>query len=697
MESQHDTPTSDKPVIEEPSVLDYVIARLKFWQPTSLHLPDEEIHQPQTSVEQTPVQPGVGEPTAEPEIQEAQALDVPAAQPRRFPWMGLTALTVAFAGQYMLKLSTNTAWIGAALYALAAILTGRAYLRGDWTLTPMPDDRRQADSQRVSFVLLSLSLVMGLVAFYLFGSARFTAVNVTVWAGAIGVFLMAVWRLAEPGEAPRPSWLSRVANSIKQMRWSQWTAIVLVTVAVVLFFRLAQLDQVPSEMVSDHAEKLLDVSDVLNGQTSIFFPRNTGREAFQFYLTAVVAKLFGTGLSFMSLKIGTVLAGLVTLIYIYLLGKEVGNKWVGLLALALCGVAYWPNIISRIGLRFPLYPLFAAPALYYLMRGLRTSNRNDFLLAGLAVGLGLHGYTSFRIVPFVVVAAVAIYALHRQAIGNRKQALIDLVLLAAVALFVFLPLLRYTISFPDLVLYRSETRLGSLERPLPGPALVIFLQNLWNAMIMFFWSDGDVWVHSIPFRPALDLISAGLFFCGLVLVSLRYWRQRRWQDLFLILSIPMLMLPSSLSLAFPGENPSLNRTAAAYIPVFVIIAIALEGLLASLAQRLGGRLGKSTAWVVGLALFAVCAAQNYDLVFNQYKTQYTNSAMNTSEAGNVIRGFVSAGGQPDEAWVVAFPYWLDTRLVGINAGYPMHDTAIWPKDIPLTNTDGGAHAKLFVL
>jgi hypothetical protein len=63
--------------------------------------------------------------------------------------------------------------------------------------------------------------------------------------------------------------------------------LVLAVVVVIVFFRVYRLTEVPAEMVSDHAEKLLDVQAVLGGQTSIFFPRNTGREAFQFYLTAV--------------------------------------------------------------------------------------------------------------------------------------------------------------------------------------------------------------------------------------------------------------------------------------------------------------------------------------------------------------------------------------------------------------------------
>jgi hypothetical protein len=167
-------------------------------------------------------------------------------------------------------------------------------------------------------------------------------------------------------------------------------------------------------MVSDHAEKLLDVHDVLTGDLNVFFPRNTGREAFQFYWTALMDIVFGTGISFMSLKIGTVLGGLVTVWYMYRLGAEIGNRWVGLYALLFTGFGYWPNIISRIGLRFPLYPLFLAPLLFYIIRGLRNANRNDFIKAGLWLGVGLHGYTSYRIVPFLVAAA--------RAFGRNSQA-----------------------------------------------------------------------------------------------------------------------------------------------------------------------------------------------------------------------------------------------------------------------------------
>ena len=93
---------------------------------------------------------------------------------------------------------------------------------------------------------------------------------------------------------------------------------------------------------------------------------------------------------------------------------------------------------------------------------------------------------------------------------------------------------------------------------------------------MFNWDDGEIWVHSITHRPALGVVSGALFLIGIVLLLIRYLRKRHWLDLFLLLSIPLLAMPSILSLAFPGENPALNRAGGAYVTAFVIAGLALE-------------------------------------------------------------------------------------------------------------------------
>jgi hypothetical protein len=212
---------------------------------------------------------------------------------------------------------------------------------------------------------------------------------------------------------------------------------------------------------------------------------------------------------------------------------------------------------------------------------------------------------------------------------------------------------------------------------------------------MFFWDNGDVWVHSIPHRPALDVVSAALFFLGVVLVTLRYIRKRTWIDLFMLVSIPILLMPSILSLAFPNENPNLNRTSAAYVPVFLFLAIGLEGLLAALKRGFSGRVAAAVPAVVGLMLVLISASSNYDLVFNQYDHVERESGWNTPEMGAVVRHFDETLGQNENAWVVPYPYWVDTRLVGIESGYPTRDMAIPVEELQMTNSRPGN--KLFLL
>ena len=482
--------------------------------------------------------------------------------------------------------------MGVVFYLAAAGMLVLAYRRGEWALQPHAETIAPSAAiprVRPAFLLLSLPLI--LVSFLSLGGNLFTPLNVTLWLLAILSFSLAFWQWETPAQDVR----QRVSAFFGKFHWqvvlSPWTLLMLAAIGLVIFFRVYRIGQVPPEMVSDQAEKLLDIWDVLHGQARIFFPRNTGREAIQMYLTAGIIQFLGTGYSFISLKIGTVLAGLLALPFIYLLGKELGGSRVGLLAMLLAGIAYWPNVISRVGLRFPLYPLFVAPVLYFLVRGLRRMRFNDFILAGLFLGAGMHGYTPIRIVPFVVVIGVGLYLLHPQSKGWRKQAVLGLVVLGLVSLVVFLPLLRFALENPDLFSYRSFTRLGTVEQPLPGPAGVIFLQNLWKAVTMFGWDDGEIWVHSVTHRPALDVISAAFFYLGVLLVSLRYLRQRNWLDIFLILSVPLLMLPSILSLAFPAENPALNRMGGAIIPVFLIAGLALDSWMTSLSEKSGRRLG----------------------------------------------------------------------------------------------------------
>ena len=650
--------------MEEPSVLDYLKAKLNPWSHEKIELP-EQAEQPEDGGLSSPL-------PAEPAGPPFWKKDL-----RQIPWRSLLALSLALVGQSLLEPPEPQPIPAVAFYFFALLFFAWAVWRSEWLMPEFRQQTFEVDPGTIRLVPLFAACAVGLIAFFSLGGNQFSKLNVSLWLLATGLFVYSLW-------IPKTSWRERwqqtrdfFARGSWSLQITPWLILLVFIWGVAIFYRFYNLNAVPAEPFSDHAEKLLDVYDITQGKTSIFFERNTGREFFQMYLTMAVSALFGTGISFLALKLGTALAGFFTLPYVYLLGKELFNKRVALLALALTAFAYWPNVISRVGLRFPLYPLFAAPVLFYLVRGLRTQNRNDFILSGLFLGLGLHGYSSFRFVPIFVVIAVLIYLLHVRSSQIRQQTFLATIMLALAAFFIFLPLVRYAIDHPDAVAYRALTRLTSSETPLPGAPLTIFFDNLKNAMLMFNWDNGNIWVHSVMERPALDVISAVFFVFGFIFLLARYYRQRDWRDLFLILSVPMLLMPSILSLAFPMENPSLNRTGGAYVTVFIIVAFAIDALYRGFRQ-LGWRNG---AIILIAMLISWSAMLNYDLVFNKYANQFRYSAWNTSEIANVTRSFMTAGNPMKNAWVIPYPYWIDTRLVGVWLGDPTYDPVLWPDQV----------------
>ena len=659
-----------KPVpVTEPSVWDHFVAKLRFWDQSS-----------------TPEEPPAPEKPGEPGNQRASA----------FPWLTVGALGLALIAQQTLEPSANrTPWPGAALYAGALICLVFAILRQEWRLPPLKPDAAEPLSTRFRLDYLLIGILLAVFAFLLFGSGVFSFLNTFLWVLSLVFIFLAFWQ-KKPG--PRHSFKDfwqRLKDEEWQVRITHWTLIVLAVIAVILFFNYYRLDSVPPEMVSDQAEKLLDINDILHGYTPVYFPRNTGREPIHFYLTAAYMALFNLDVSFLNLKAVAVFAYLVTLVFIYFLGKEVGNKWVGLAAGLFAGIAYWPLAFTRLALRIPYYPLFVAPVMYFMIRGLRRQNINDILLTGLFLGLGLHGYTPFRIVPIFVVIGILIYILHRPAQNRRLQTLFALILITFVSVVVFIPLLRYWVANPDLFAYRAFSRLTGMEVSLQASPIAIFFQNFWKASVMFFWDNGVIWAHSVPGRPALEVVSAALYFLGVAALLVRYIRKRNWTDLYLLISIPLLLMPSILSIAYPGENPCLNRTAGAVVPVFVVIGMAFETVVRTIRTKANGRAGKLLAALVVVLLVGWSAVNNFDLVFNQYYSIYLASSWNTSELGEEARFFIESQGSPETTYVVGYPHWVDSRLVAINSGYPDYDYAVLPENIPATKDLPGP--KLFFL
>ena len=535
------------------------------------------------------------------------------------------------------------------LDARAMILRVREPLRD----VPAPP---RANPARALFIFPAF--VFALIAFFEFGGNRFNLFGTAAWVTALALFLFAFWE-GTPLET-----FKELRDGLA--RQSRWTLLSLAGIVLLgAFFYFYRLDAIPAEMTSDHAEKILDTYDVLNGTYSIFFERNTGREPLQFYLNALVVALGIAPLDMLALKIVGALAGVLTIPAVFLLGRELFDEKVGLIAAFFFAVSIFPLAIARIGLRYPLSPLFVAWTCFLLVRALRLRSRNSFLLAGLCMGIGLNGYSPFRVMILLAIVWLAIWLLWGYVRANNfSRFTSNGVLMFGAALLVFVPLLRYITENPGMFAYRMATRLTSLEEPVRGNPLLTFLENNWRAYGMFNVEGDVVWVNALPNVPVVDFVLGACFLLGVVYGAYRLVRYREYAFALLFAAMFVLLMPSTLALAFPDENPSVVR--AGGVSVFVMLFAALP--LAMWKQQLA-RLGSRTLGdvVLGMILL-ITAVTNFNLYFIRYDEQYRAASWNSTEIANTLREFAIQQNDWEHIYIVSAPHWVDHRAVGIHLG-----------------------------
>jgi 4-amino-4-deoxy-L-arabinose transferase-like glycosyltransferase len=660
-----------------------------------------------------------------PALSKARALSLPL--PLTVLRLSVVIVLAIFSQTFLTDLTNfqhKYAWWGALGY-LGALVGFVWLLWKDNLLGPArPVEAVSSSTFPVRWWLLGIAALTGLYAFFAAGKNpagynEFRTSGVLAWLISVACWMAAIWE----GPLDPEQWWGKLRQSLTRevftFRLSRVMLMLLAVLALGAYFRFAQLDTIPPEMTSDHVEKLLDVGDLVTGQHKVFFERNTGREPLQFYFAALLIQLFNTGLTHLTLKLTGAIAGFLLIPFVYLIGKELEDEVFGLLAAALTAISFWATAISRVGLRFPLTPVFVAPAIFFLLRGLRRGTRNDFLWAGLFLGVGLYGYSTIRVLPIVIVAAVLWFAIWNRSRAHWAGWATNLALLFATTFVVFIPLFRYATEPGNHFWERSLSRLSTTENPItnsnmareitedwartfggaviPERALqaLIFVQNQWNAVRMFNWQGDQVWVNTIPRMPVLDFIAAALFILGLAFVLVRLLVRRDKLAGFLPVAILILMLPSTLSFAFPDENPSVVRIGGAIPFVYLIAAYPLWLLVKQVRAAFAPGVGAWAGLAVGAFVILTAAQVNQNLYFVQYPPQYKLSAQIASEIGAVIDAYAHSLGTYDTAYVRPYPFWVDTRAVGMYAGDFWRDYAIQKEQLAEPLAD--QRSKLFVL
>ena len=163
---------------DEPSVLDYLKSRLRFWERHKEGI--------------IPVGPG---PVAQPDAVAAVAgLTQETAAPRRpWPWRSLFALALALGGQYAFEPPNRAASTGLVLYFISAAFLIWAVLVKEWVIAPLPESEPGDETLKIRRLPFLLSIPLAVLAFLTFAGNKFTLFSVTIWALTILCLVWAFW------------------------------------------------------------------------------------------------------------------------------------------------------------------------------------------------------------------------------------------------------------------------------------------------------------------------------------------------------------------------------------------------------------------------------------------------------------------------------------------------------------------------
>lgn len=173
------------------------------------------------------------------------------------------------------------------------------------------------------------------------------------------------------------------------------------------FFRFFLLGSIPPGLYPDVAMNGMDAIHANEaGDYKIFYPANNGREGLFINLDAFVFKIFGTGL--WQIRFAGALTGVLTVLGIYFLGKELAGRNAGLFASFFAATSFWAVNFSRIGFRAVMVPLILVWGSYFLFRAFKVSQGSEpwqvksgyfyYILSGLIFGLGFHTYIAYKAV-----------------------------------------------------------------------------------------------------------------------------------------------------------------------------------------------------------------------------------------------------------------------------------------------------------
>lgn len=378
--------------------------------------------------------------------------------------------------------------------------------------------------------------------------------------------------------------------------------LIILIITLGAFLRLFWLDKYPPGVTGDEIQQGYTAYSILKtaqdewGDFLPINPRGFGdyKPPLYTYLTIPFVGIFG--LNVWGVRLPSAVAGVLTILVVYFLAKQLFNdKKIGIAASLLIAISPWSVQYSRVGFESNIGVLFFSMFVLFFLSSFK---KNKFLvLSAIFGGLSLFTYHSFRILTILFVLGLVI--IYKKELFRFNKRL----LLTSIGIFaVFILIVVHGFVFSgagrrasDAAIYSPEAisslREIQVKDPLPQPwGRVInsrifyigsqFIQNYlgyFSLTFLFSSHRSDATLFNLPGKGLLYIWELPLLLLGLYLVVNK---QQKWKKIILLWLL-LASVPASLTRDFMH-----TQRVQTFLPLLSIIsAYGLVVTLSSIPKR----------------------------------------------------------------------------------------------------------------
>lgn len=414
-------------------------------------------------------------------------------------------------------------------------------------------------------------------------------------------------------------WLAKWRPDFRS--WSEWVLahrlevglLVLIFTAAVLA-RLYQLDQHPYPWSGDEATVGMEAGRIIDStEPEMFNAGWSGNPFTGFYGTAAAVAALGRNMY--AVRLASALVGALSVLCLYLLGRELFDGPTGLLAAAFLSTFPIHLQFSRVGVLTIQDTLVVTGVLWLVVRAIRLRRMSAFLWAGIASGLTFYTYVGGRLVLAMALGTLVLACLReRSFLRDQWQNLslylgATLVTLAPMAAFFMQHLQDFNSRFGQVSIFQS----GWLQHELvtSGRSLLqIMGDQFTRSTLVYIAQPASGSFFNSP-QPYLTLIGSLLFLIGMAiafrqLITFPYTILLGW--------FWSVILIAGVFTISPPANTRMIMTAPA-VALFVALGL-------TTVRDVVARFQVPAAWLHAgaAAIMAVMVVQNALFYFGPYRS-----------------------------------------------------------------------------